>query len=236
MNKNMHLIWDLPTRVFHWLLTAGFIAAASLALLNDGKDALFPYHAIIGLALALMVALRIIWGLIGTRYARFASFAFAPRAVTTYLKEAFTGGGTRHLGHNPGSAYAIFAMLVLVAGITITGIMLGRGNGSIKDVHEVLAYAMMAAVGVHVLGVIFHTVRHRENIILSMFSGKKECDPTQAIASARPLTAVVFLALLTAWTFALVKNYDATARTTVLPLLNTSLQVGENEKQEKHGK
>jgi hypothetical protein len=65
MKNNTCLIWDLPTRVFHWLLTVGFIAAAMIAFLTEGKSRLFPYHAVIGLALALLVVLRVIWGFIG---------------------------------------------------------------------------------------------------------------------------------------------------------------------------
>jgi cytochrome b len=230
MKTKTFVIWDLPTRIFHWLLTAGFAAAALLAFLTDGESSLFPIHAIIGLVLALMVALRLIWGLIGTRHARFASFAFGPRAFLVYLKDAFGGGGTRHIGHNPGSAYAIFAMLALLAGICVTGIMLSRGGESFKEAHEVMTFAMIAVVAAHVLGVIFHTVRHRENITLSMVNGRKVCEPWYAIKSSRPIATAVFLGLLGLWTLGLVKNYDAAAKTTSIPFLGTSLLLGESEK------
>jgi cytochrome b len=228
MKTNAHLIWDLPTRVFHWLLTAGFIAAALIAFLAEGESKLFPCHAIIGLVLTLMVVLRLIWGLLGTRYARFGSFLFGPQAVIIYLKTAFFGGSTRHIGHNPGSAYAIFAMLALALGISVTGIMLSLGNKAFKEAHEVMSYALIAVAVVHVLGVVFHTIRHRENITLSMITGKKECEPSQAIASARPIVAAVFLVVLGAWAYGLTKNYDAAAKTTRLPLIGASLRLGEN--------
>jgi cytochrome b len=236
MKTESFLIWDLPIRIFHWLLTAGFIAAALIAFLAEGESSLFPYHAIIGLVLVLMVLLRVIWGFIGTPYARFASFLFGPRAVMDYLKGAVLGGGTRHIGHNPGSAYAIFAMLAMVLGISVTGIKLSLGNEDFKDAHEVLSYAMIALVVAHVLGVILHSVRHHENIILSMVNGKKNCESSIGIASARPIAAGVFLGLLGLWTLGLVANYNATAKSTKIPLLGVSLQLGENEKGEKQGK
>ena len=75
------LVWDIPTRLFHWLFAGGFIAAAVIALGQSDDSPLFPYHGIIGLALGLMLVLRVLWGIVGTRHARFGSFAFGPRAV-----------------------------------------------------------------------------------------------------------------------------------------------------------
>jgi cytochrome b len=237
MKTNSCLIWDLPTRLFHWLLTIGFIAAAMIAFLAGDKSPLFPYHALLGLALTLMVLLRLVWGLVGTRYARFGSFFFGPRAVVVYLKEILFSGSTspRHLGHNPGSAYAIFAMLALVLGISATGILLALGKRGVKDVHEVMSYALIAVAVAHVLGVVLHTIRHRENIALSMITGRKECDPAQAIGSARPVVAAGFLVVLALWVFGLVGSYDAATKTTRLPVAGVSLKLGENGKPKQPG-
>jgi cytochrome b len=226
---NRVLIWDLPTRLFHWLLSAGFIAAAVLALSFGEHSPLFPYHAIMGLTLALMVVLRVVWGIVGTRYARFSSFAFGPGAVVEYMKGALIGGGRRHLGHNPGSAVAIVALLALVLALAVTGVMLGRGNEAIKEVHEILAWATVGVVAVHVLGVVFHTIRHREHITASMIHGTKEAEPSDAIASARPIIACLFLAVTGAWSLFLIRHYDPAAQTTTLPLIGTVLQLGEHE-------
>ena len=236
MKPQTFLVWDLPTRIFHWLLTAGFTAAALLAFLSEGESSLFPFHALIGLVLALLVVLRFLWGFIGTAHARFGAFAFGPRASLSYLKGAFGGGGTRHIGHNPGSAYAIFAMLALLAGISFTGILLARGSESFKEAHEVMTFALIAVVSAHVIGVILYTVRHRENITLSMVNGRKECEPGYAIPSSRPIAAALFVGLLGLWTLGLVRNYDATAKTTSVPFLGTSLQLGENERDGMPGK
>lgn len=133
------LVWDLPTRLFHWLFAAGFSVAAVIALLIDDDSPVFPYHAMIGLAITAMIGLRVVWGMIGSKHARFSSFAYGPTAVVQYLKGALLGGARRYAGHNPGSAYAIFAMLALMIGLAATGIMMGRGIESVKEVHEVLA-------------------------------------------------------------------------------------------------
>jgi cytochrome b len=226
---NPVLIWDLPTRLLHWLLSAGFIAAAIIALALGEDSPLFPYHAIIGLAIALMVCLRVIWGIAGTRYARFASFIFGPAAVFEYMKGTLVGGGKRSIGHNPGSALAIFALLGLVLAMAVTGIMMGRGNEGVKDLHEILAWVTVGVVVAHVLGVALHTIRHRENITLSMIHGKKHAEPSDAIASARPIIAVVFLAIAGAWAVGLIRNYNPATQATTLPLVGTALQLGENE-------
>ncbi|MBX3360978.1 MAG: cytochrome b/b6 domain-containing protein [Phycisphaeraceae bacterium] len=225
------LVWDLPTRLFHWLLAAGFASAAFIALVVGDDGPLFPYHAIIGLTLALMVALRLVWGVIGSKHARFGSFLFGPAAVAEYLKGIVTGRGKRHIGHNPASAYAIFAMLALIAAMAVTGVMLGRGQESVKDLHEFCAYAMLAVVGVHVLGVLLHTARHRENITAGMLHGRKAVEAGQGIASARPVAAAIFLVLIGAWGFTLIRNYDPATQATSLPLLGMSLQLGEAERE-----
>jgi cytochrome b len=226
---NRVLIWDLPTRLFHWLLSGGFIAAAIIALALGEDSPLFPYHAIIGLTIALMVCLRVIWGIAGTRYAKFGSFIFGPRAVIEYMKGTVVGGGKRYIGHNPGSALAIFALLGLVLAMAVTGIMMGQGNEGVKEIHEVLAWVTVGFVVAHVLGVALHTIRHRENITLSMIHGKKRAEPSDAIASAKPIIAVIFLAIAGAWAVGLIRNYNPAAKTTKLPLIGTVLQLGENE-------
>lgn len=221
------LIWDLPTRLFHMLLSAGFIAAAVIALLLGEDSTLFPYHSIIGLTSGLMVLLRVVWGVGGSRYARFGTFVLGPGAVIAYMKGVLSRDGKRYLGHNPGSAYAIFAMLGLVLAMGVTGIMLGLGNESVKEIHEILSYVTVGVVIAHILGVALHTIRHRENIIASMIHGKKDAEPSDGIRSARPIVAIVFVAIAGTWAFGLVRNFDAATQTTTLPLIGTTLRMGE---------
>jgi len=209
------------------LLSAGFIAAAVIAPLLGEDSTLFPYHSIIGLTSGLMVLLRVVWGVGGSRYARFGTFVFGPGAVIAYMKGVLSRDGKRYLGHNPGSAYAIFAMLGLVLAMGVTGIMLGLGNESVKEIHEILSYVTVGVVIAHILGVALHTIRHRENIIASMIHGKKDAEPSDGIRSARPIVAIVFVAIAGTWAFGLVRNFDAATQTTTLPLIGTTLRMGE---------
>lgn len=227
--KDQALIWDLPTRLFHWMLAGGFFAAAFFALVLDDDSLLFPYHAIVGLSISLMILMRVLWGFVGSRYARFSSFAFGPRAVIEYISGVLGGGGIDHVGHNPGSAWAIFAMLSLVLGLAITGLLMGQGNEGIKEIHEFIAYAMVAVVVLHILGVLVHTLRHRENIAASMIHGHKNVDAQAGVASSHPLPALIFCVICGTWGFGLLANYDTVKETTRLPLLGISVQVGELE-------
>jgi cytochrome b len=226
-NRRRVLVWDLPTRLFHWLLAGGFLAAAFISLVLGEDHQAFPYHAIIGLTLGLMVALRLMWGFIGPRYARLKSFVFSPAATIEYFQQLISRGTQRHTGHNPGSALGIFAMFGIVIGLAVTGIMLGQGNESVEDLHNILAYSMLIVVGGHVLGVVIHTVIHRENIAASMVHGRKDIDPGAGIQSPSFESAVVFLVICTAWSLALLKNYDGATQSVRLPLFGTTLTLGE---------
>ncbi|MCC6661661.1 MAG: cytochrome b/b6 domain-containing protein [Phycisphaerales bacterium] len=224
------LIWDLPTRLFHWLFAGGFIAAAVIALGLGDDSPLFPYHGIIGLVLGLVIGLRLIWGFIGSRHARFRSFAYGPGAVASYLLGIVTGRGGRHPGHNPASAYAALAMFAITAGLAATGVMLARGNESVKEVHELLVYSMIAVASVHVLGVIVHTLRHRDSIAASMVHGRKRVEASAGIRTPRPLAAAVFLLIVGAWAATLVTAYDPGTQSITAPAMGTRLQLGDAHK------
>lgn len=228
------LVWDLPVRVFHWMFAALVAGALAISLLLGDDSPGFPYHAMLGMTAVLLVVLRIAWGFAGTRHARFASFAFGPGAVVGYLRGVATGSdGTRiahhHVGHNPASAYAIFAMLALALVLGASGVVLGLGNKGAKDAHEIFAYAMLATVVVHVLGVAIHTVRLRENITASMVHGRKDAPEDHAISSARVGVGLGLALVGGAWLAMLLANYDAPTRTLKIPLAGVSLHVGDAE-------
>ncbi len=232
--ENKVLIWDIPTRIFHWLLVCGFAVAALAAFVFDEHSPLFPYHALVGLVLGGMVVLRVVWGLVGTKYARFTSFLFSPGAVLKYITAVLQGNVTPHVGHNPGSAYAIFIMLATIGGLSISGIMMGRGGEVFEEVHEFFAYAMIAVVLVHILGVALHTIRHNENITASMIHGQKEADAADAISSSRPAIAILFVLVVSIWAWGLVSHYDTQRQTTRLPVFGTLVKLGESEEKEEH--
>jgi cytochrome b len=223
------LVWDLPVRLFHLLFAASFVLAFGIAQLVDDESTLFSAHMLLGLLMAFMLVLRLIWGLVGTRHARFSDFALGPRAVLRHLGDALRGRGSRHAGHNPGASVAIIAMFVFVIGLALTGILMGQGHEAAEGVHEVFAYGLLLTVIAHLVGIALHTFRHRENIALAMVDGKKVAEESAAIPSARPLVGLVFLGLTALVGWRLAAGYDAATRTLELPLIGTTLQLGESE-------
>lgn len=229
------LVWDLPVRLFHWLLSAAFLGAFVIANLIEDESSLFALHMWLGGIAAFMVVLRLVWGLVGSRYARFGSFAHGPSELGRYVAGTFTGKAKRYIGHNPGSAVAALLMFVLLLGLGYTGAFMATGGEAYEEVHEVLAWTMLAVVGVHLAGIVWHTIRHRENIAASMVTGEKQGEPAEAIPTAHAGVAVAFLALTGLWAGGLYDGYDATTRQVTLPLLGTTLQLGEGEEHEASG-
>ncbi|MFO0759408.1 MAG: cytochrome b/b6 domain-containing protein [Byssovorax sp.] len=230
------LVWDLPTRLFHGLLALSVLGAFGVAVLVDDEGAAFPLHMLLGAVAAFLVALRVVWGFVGPRYARFRSFLFGPRAVSTYLKGVLhREAGERHVGHNPGSSVIILVILALTLGLALTGVSMSRGGESIKEVHEALAFSLVGVVALHVLGVVAHTLRHRENIARSMIDGRKDGDAAQAIPSAHPLVALALVGATALWTGVLVRGYDAGSRSVALPGLGSRIMLGEDERGKEHG-
>lgn len=223
------LIWDVPTRLFHALLAASFVGAFSIANVADDETGAFRVHMLLGGVMAFMVVLRVLWGFIGSRWARFRSFAFGPAAVIDYFQSVAAGTGRRYPGHNPGASWAIYAMLALILGLALTGASMGNGSEVAEELHEVMAYALAAVVAGHVVGVVLHTVRHGENIIGSMIHGYKEGDPRSAIARAHSLVGLAFLVLTAAWTYGVVGSYDAATNRVTLPVFGASIGLGESE-------
>ncbi len=220
------LIWDLPVRLFHWIFALAFIAAFAIALSVDDDAGLFPVHMLLGGIMTFMVLLRVVWGFTGTRWARFETFIMKPGEILVYLVGAITGKAKRYAGHNPGSSLAAYLMFAILVGLAITGIMMGNGaGGSVEELHELLAWSMAIVVIAHLLGLLIHTVRHRENISRSMIDGRKIAEPADAIASARPVIALVFLALTALWTIGLINGFDSESGKLEMPVVGTVLEL-----------
>jgi cytochrome b len=223
------LIWDLPTRIFHWLLTIGFFISAAISVMADEDSSLFSGHMILGIVLVVMVLLRIVWGFVGTRYARFTSFLFSPMALMRYGFGALSGTEARSIGHNAGSSYAIYTMLGLVIAAAVTGLMISRGNEAAEELHEVASYLLMAVVCCHLIGVAWYSLRHKENITLSMLTGRKEASAEDSIPSSRPIVGILFLLFVGFLTIRMFQNHDRTTGMTTLPWLGIEIPLGESE-------
>ena len=192
------LVWDAPVRLFHWLMVISFAGA----WLTAESERWRLVHVTLGYTIAGLVAFRLAWGLLGTRHARFASFVRGPRAVLGYLRSLLRGTPERHTGHNPAGALAIVALLLLAIGVTATGwATYGDVGGHwVGELHEGIATAMLALVGVHVVAVIASSWLHRENLVGSMVTGRKVAPVADAIrAPWRSVAAVVLAGVLGFW-------------------------------------
>ncbi len=164
-------VWDPFVRVFHWSL-----AALTLVAFLTGDEA-EKVHIAVGYAILALIAARIVWGFVGPAHARFANFVKSPAETLRYAQEALRGTAPRYLGHNPlggAMAVALLAMLLLVCGL---GYLLTTdaywGAEEIKEIHEAAAYLLLGMVGLHLLGVVWTSLSHRENLVKAMITGRK---------------------------------------------------------------
>jgi cytochrome b len=164
-------VWDPFVRVFHWSLVTLFVVAYATG------DEIELVHIAAGDAIAGLVALRIVWGFVGPRHARFGSFVQSPRKVLAYLRDVALLRAPRYLGHNPAGGVMIVALLVVLSGTCVTGVMLTTdafwGSKWLGEVHEAFANVMVALIAFHVFGVLVASFEHRENLITAMFTGRK---------------------------------------------------------------
>lgn len=222
-------VYDLPTRLFHWLFAGFFITAFAISNLVDDESARFSLHMLAGLGMVFVVVLRLLWSIVGTRHARLTDLALAPPQLIAYFKGMFSGGGRRWTGHNPASSWAAVAMVGLALGLGITGYLMATGgeNDSIKEVHELMANAFLVVVLLHLGGIVLHVLRHRDRLETSMVTGRKQAlSGDQEAVRAVPVAGLAFLVLTGLFMAYLLQHYDAPART--LDLFGTTLQLGEN--------
>lgn len=222
-------IYDLPTRIFHWSFAAAFMGAFLISKVFDDDDPVFSFHMLLGLFIGGLVLFRIIWGMVGTRYARFTSFALNPKDLAKYVRGILTGSKEKWVGHNPASSWAAMMMLGCAIVLATTGVLMASGyKKAFEDAHEIAANVFLITALLHVTGVLLHSLRHRDGIVFSMLSGTKEgVSELSTKVSSRPIMAFVMVAYLSLLGSYLVKNYDAT--TQQLNFFGKNLSLGENE-------
>ena len=173
-------VWDLPTRLFHWLLVLAFFTAYFT------EDDWLRVHVWTGYLVLALLGFRLLWGIVGNEYARFSQFMCSPKRSIEYVKELKAGVAKRYLGHNPAGALMIVLLLLCLLGTVVSGLAAhgSEGHGLLKfidqryehlleKIHELFANLTLVLVGVHILGVIVESVIHRENLVRAMFHGNK---------------------------------------------------------------
>jgi cytochrome b len=169
-------VWDPLVRLFHWSLVGFFFFAFFTG--DEWKSA----HETAGYIVAGLIGFRILWGLVGSRHARFASFVRGPSAVAGYIGDTMKMKARRHVGHNPAGGAMVLALIAAIAVIAATGYMMETdaywGVEWVEDVHKAVVYATLGLVALHVAGVVLASFEHRENLVRAMITGRKRA-PTR---------------------------------------------------------
>ncbi|MBR1363795.1 MULTISPECIES: cytochrome b/b6 domain-containing protein [Bradyrhizobium] len=164
-------VWDPFVRVFHWSLAGLFLLAYATG------DEIENVHIAAGYTIAGLLGLRIVWGFVGPRHARFSDFVRSPRAVLAYMRDVALLRAPRYLGHNPAGGTMVVALIVMLIGTCTTGYMMTIGSfwGAkwVEEVHEAFANLTIGLVVVHVLGVLVASFEHRESLVKAMITGRK---------------------------------------------------------------
>jgi len=186
-------VWDPLVRVFHW----GLVGAFTLAYLTE--DDFMLLHSWAGYVVFGLIMVRVVWGFIGPRYARFKDFVHSPRVVRRFLKQTVRLRARRYLGHNPAGGAMIVLLLISLLLTTVTGMAVyGAGDNAgplaawlsnsshfwqeaLEGTHEFFANFTLLLVFIHVAGVIVEGLIHRENLVRSMIDGYKREQPGEAV-------------------------------------------------------
>jgi cytochrome b len=211
MTKSAVSVWDLPTRLFHWLL----VILIGLSWWS-AETRTMEWHYRSGLAILGLVVFRLVWGFIGGSTARFAQFVRLPGAALDYLR----GKASNKAGHNPLGGYSVIALLGLVGLQTMTGLFSSDTDGlesgplshwisdydtvdAITDVHEASFNLLLGLIGLHILAILFYRFVRRRNLVTPMVTGRDAELPagTQGLVPAGPLRFIIAAAIGagTAW-------------------------------------
>ena len=181
-SEDLIKVWDLPLRIFHWLLVIAFFLAYFT------EDELLTVHVWTGYLVGGLLVFRLVWGFVGGQYARFTSFLCTPMQSVAYIKDLIKLQAKRYIGHNPAGAAMIVLLLLSLLMTVITGLavygadqaagplaFIGNSHEDFwEEIHEFFANFTLLLVIVHVIGVIVESVIHRENLAKAMFNGNKK--------------------------------------------------------------
>ena len=177
-------VWDPALRLFHWTLAGSFLVAYLT------EDDWMTLHVYVGYLVGILILLRMIWGFVGPRHARFSDFVRTPREVLAYVKDALRRRASRYIGHNPAGGVMVVALLISLALTVVTGIALYGAEDSagplagvwrgeqasevLEEIHEAGANITLFLVVLHLGGVLFTSLEHGENLVKAMITGRKK--------------------------------------------------------------
>jgi cytochrome b len=191
-------VWDFPTRVFHWTLAAAVVTSYA----TGGEEGFwFVVHTVSGYVVALLLAFRLAWGLVGSVHSRFSDFVYSGRSVKDYAKQLLRFNPPRFVGHNPLGGWMVILMLAVLAGTVATGLLSGDDDGGsgillpliaapggegLAEVHEFFGNFIIVLAAIHVLAVVVDWFLTGDNLVKAMITGRKRLDDEEA-AKQRPL-------------------------------------------------
>jgi len=207
------LVWDLPARVSHWGFACSLTASLYIGFQCDPEGPLFKHHMLAGILAAWFLLVRVILGFVGARAMRWRAFIHGPRAVLRYLAGAFRGRQMEYPGLNPGSA--LFAQL-LYTGLALL-IATGFAGEWVETWHGRIAWGTVGLIGVHLLGLAFHALRHRRATPLAMVHGWDVRTTDAGVASPNRIAGWILLLLGITVAWLLVRCFDETTSVLSIP-------------------
>lgn len=202
-------VWDLPTRLFHWLLVA--LVAISFVTAKAGGNAM-QYHECSGVAILVLLVFRLIWGFVGSRPSQFRDFVKGPVAVWQYANGLARGNAVPYLGHNPLGGWSVLAMLLVVMlqaclGLFANDDIITEGplflwvskatSDRLTRIHRINQYVIMGLTAIHILAVAFHFFIERENLLKPMITGTKPRNGDDDVPATAPTWLAAVIAVLT---------------------------------------
>jgi len=179
-------VWDLPTRLFHWVLAATIVGSVISAKIGGNA---MVWHFRFGGAVLALLAFRLVWGLVGGRWSRFASFVYAPGTVLRYLRGQTRPGEHLDVGHNPLGSFSVFALLGVLAVQVGTGLVADDEIANVGPLNRFVSsalassatgwhknwgqYVVLGLVTLHVAAIVYYAVAKRQNLVGPMLGGDK---------------------------------------------------------------
>lgn len=219
MSDNKKLIWDIPTRLFHW----GIVVTLAYSWYSMEIEENLDRHFVSGYIALGLIVFRILWGLIGSRYAKFSSFTFRPSETAAYAKSLFTRDGGKYAGHNPMGGLSVFALLLVILVQAGTGMFADdeyyyfaplnkfvspETATSLTQFHGTNAKVILALALLHIVAILFYRLYKKEKLVIAMITGKKpdEQDQYEAIPGSRLPVAIILATVVAAAVYGVV-NY-----------------------------